>query len=282
MADDRYMRIGSTRGRIGLLIVLSLGLAACGAENVASKPTATTATNAAVRSNQTAPPQGVDVPSAQWLRIEGAGGRSNNVQVAAVLRPQASGAFPLVIYLHGGEGLLLGDVSAAAHLALAGFTVVAGCWSFSPAEPFVHNGISSPRIPCLENVANADDATRALVEVGQQLPGVKKGAVGLVGVSNGGPQAISYSTTTPDIKAVVVDSSPPGPLKVSVPVLMLGGAADSVVSVQSQQTYEQTLRNSGSTVEAHYYEGGKHVIVVGEFQEDAIKRIAEFYGRYLK
>jgi dienelactone hydrolase len=283
MVDYRHSRVGSTQGWMELLIALSLGVAACGGENAVGKATATAAPlTSAIRSTQTEAPQGIDVPGAQWLKVEGAGGRSNNVQIAAVLRPQASGAFPLVVYLHGGEGLLLGDVSAASHLALAGFTVIVGCWSFSPATPFVHDGISSPRVACLENVASADDATRALIEVGQQLPGVKKGAIGLIGVSIGGPQALSYSAKAADVKAVVADSSPTGPLKVSVPVLILGATADPLVSVQSQQTYEQNLRDSGSTVESHYYDGGKHVVLVSEFQEDAIKRITDFFGRYLK
>ena len=48
---------------------------------------------AAIRWSETAAPQGVDVSGAQWLRIEGAGGKANNVQVAAVLRPAGPGPF---------------------------------------------------------------------------------------------------------------------------------------------------------------------------------------------
>jgi len=37
------------------------------------------------------------------------------------------------------------------------------------------------------------------------------------------------------------------------------------------------------TVEAHFYEGGLHgVTEFGNFQEDAIKRMIDFCGRYLK
>lgn len=66
-------------------------------------------------------------------------------------------------------------------------------------------------------------------------------------------------------------------------MLILGGTADLEVSIDEQRTYEQALRDSGATVEAHYYEGGLHAVaVVGDFQEDAIKRSVDFYRRYLK
>jgi dienelactone hydrolase len=263
-----------------LLVGLSLCLAACGDRNVATNATPTPA---AIRWTETAAPQGIDVPGVQWLKIEGAGGKSNNVQVAAVLRPQGSGIHPLVVWLHGDEGSVVFHVSAAARLAPAGFVVIVGCWQPTPAEPFVANGVSFARIPCLENFATSNDATRALVEVGQQLSGVKKGTIGLYGVSSGGPQALQYRDTSADIRAIVVDSSGRGPSRANAPVLMLGGTADPFLSIEAQQAYEQTLRDSGSTVEAHYYEGGMHGVAVrGDFTEDAIKRISDFYGRYLK
>ena len=266
---------------IVLVLGLTLGLAACGGQNTATNATATTA---AIRWSETTAPPGVDVRGAQWVKIEGAGGRSNSVQLAAVLRPTGPGPFPLVVWLHGsGPGLVAGEVSAATHLLPGGFMVLAGCWTVSSAEPVTRNGISIPRVPCLQNYASADDATQALVEVGRQLPGVKKGPIGLFGVSLGGPQAIHYAGLSSAIGAVVLDSSPRGPTKVSVPVLMLVGTADLEVSVDEQRTYEQALRDSGATVEAHYYEGGMHALSVhGEFQEDAFKRTIDFYQRYLK
>lgn len=55
---------------------------------------------------------------------------------------------------------------------------------------------------------------------------------------------------------------------VNAPVLILGGTADPVASVQSQQEYEQSLRDSGTTVEAYYYEGGMHgVAEIGAFRK---------------
>jgi poly(3-hydroxybutyrate) depolymerase len=88
------------------------------------------------------------VPGAQWLKIDGAGGKSNNVQVAAALRPPGSGVFPLVVWLHGSEGSALIHVSAAKRLAPAGFVVLVGCWQHTPAEAFDRGGVSLQRIPC--------------------------------------------------------------------------------------------------------------------------------------
>jgi dienelactone hydrolase len=266
------------------LVGLSLVLAACGGPNVASTATVSTTSPTGIRWSDTAAPPGVDVPGAQWLKIEGAGGRSNSVQIAAVLRPTGPGPSPLVVWLHGGgPGLVAAEVSAATRLLPGGLMVLVGCWTVSPAEPVTRDGISVPRVPCLQNYASADDATQALVEVGQQLPGVKKGAIGLFGVSAGGPQAIHYAATSSGIGAVVLDSSPRGPTRVNVPVLMLVGTADPLVSVDEQRTYEQALRDSGATVESHYYEGGLHAVSVhGDFQDDAVKRSIDFYRRYLK
>jgi dienelactone hydrolase len=271
----------TTHPWVRLLVSLSLVLAACGDRNVATQATPTAF---AIRWSETAAPQGIDVSGAQWLKIEGAGGKSNIAQTAAVLRPQGSGTFPLVVWLHGSAGAFVGEVSAGTHLASAGFVVIVGCWNLTMAEPFVTNdGVALARIPCQQNFASTNDAIRALVEVGEQLPGVRKGAIGLLGVSAGGPEALRYKDGRTDVGAVVVDSSPFGPSKANAPVLMLGGTADTLVSVESQQAYEQTLRNSGATVESHYYEGGPHgVTVFGDFQDDAIKRAGDFYRRYLK
>ncbi len=53
---------------------------------------------------------------------------------------------------------------------------------------------------------------------------------------------------------------------------MLGGTADPLVNIQAQRDYEQTLRQSGSTVEAHFYQGGIHgVTYFGDFQDDAMR-----------
>lgn len=276
---NRYRRDGSTRRGIGLLLGLSLGIAACGGPSVAPATTPKTA----IRWSQTTAPQGVDVPGAEWLKIEGAGGRSTNVQVAAVLRPQGPGPFPLVVWFSD-LGFLMLDFSKAAPLTANGFMVLVGCWQKTAGGATQNiDGVSYQRIPCPQNLADSDSASRALIEVGQQLPGVKKDAIGLFGMSAGSLVILRYAASSTGIGAVVVDSvvSLSGPSKVNAPVLMLGGTAD--FSTEEQRDYERTLRDSGNPVEAHYYLGGGHgVTYFGDFQEDAIKRTIEFFHRYLK
>src|SRR5437763_13486192 len=91
-------RVGAMRW-IRYTLALSLSLAACAGQNVASSTGAATA--ATVRFSEATAPPGVDVPGAQWVTISGAGGRRDNLQLAAVLRPSGSGPLPLVVWLHG-------------------------------------------------------------------------------------------------------------------------------------------------------------------------------------
>lgn len=265
-----------------LVIALSLGLATCGGTSPTTATTPATTAKTLVAWSESAAPPGVNIPGAQWLTIRGAGGEANNVQVAAVLRPAGPGPFPLVIHLHGGVGFHVIDVSKAARLTSAGFVVLVGCWEFTSADPEIFDGVSYPTIPCLENNAEPSAAVRALIDVGRELPGVKKSAIGLFGGSSGGPQVLQAVGIETDIKAVVVDSSPGGPLRVYAPVLMLGGTADPLVRIEVQRSYEQALRDHGSTVESHFYEGGGHAVTYfGEFQDDAVRRMIEFFRRNL-
>jgi dienelactone hydrolase len=281
----RYRRIGSTNHWIGLVLGLSLGIAACQGQSVSPKATAgSAAPKTAIRWSQTAAPQGVDVPGAEWLKIEGAGGRSTNVQVAAVLRPPGPGPFPVVVYFHGGPGFAVADVTGAARLTASGLVVLVGCWRFTSTEAIVFQGVSYPSVPCPRLQAGPDDAARALIEVGPQLPDVKKDAIGLFGIGMGADPALQYIATSTGVRGAVVDGLfQSGPSKLNAPVLLLGGTADAVFPIQQLRDYEQALRNSGSTVEAYYYQGGGHVVTVfGDFQEDAIKRTIEFFRRHLK
>src|SRR5206468_239246 len=65
--DQGLVRLEDVNRWLGPLVGLSLGLAACGSPNVASPPTATTAS---IRWSETTAPKDVVVPGAQWLKIE--------------------------------------------------------------------------------------------------------------------------------------------------------------------------------------------------------------------
>jgi dienelactone hydrolase len=269
--------------RLAAIVVSVVMLVACAGQSGVATATPKTA----IRWSQTAAPPGVDVPGAEWLKIEGAGGTSANVQVAAVqvaavVRPQGPGPFPLVIWFHGGQGFHVGDVTIAAQLTAAGFMVLVGCWQYTPIGATIYEGVSYQNIPCLQAPASFSDAVSALIEVGRQLPGLKKDAIGLFGISASGPLVLQYAVTKTDVGAVVVDS-PAGCVarKVTVPVLILGGTADFML-IDAERSCEQTLRNLGTTVESHFYEGGTHgVTYFDPVHVDARQRTTDFFKRYL-
>jgi dienelactone hydrolase len=264
------------------VLVMAGTIVGCGGQASVGNSAKTPGPIASVHWKQITAPQGVDIPGAEWLEIRGAGGDPNNLQTAAVLRPQGSGPFPLVVWLHGGEGFHVGDVTRAAPLTAAGLMVLVGCWQSTPTEPTLYLGQSFPTIPCLHIHADSDSEVDALIGVGQQLPEVQKHAIGLFGVSAGGPEALGRARISRDIRVVVVDSTLPGPDRVSVPVLMLGATADNSVSIQTQQNYEETLLANRTRVESHYYEGGGHAVTYfGAFVDDAMRRTADFFLRYL-
>jgi len=269
--------------RLVAIAVSVVTLVACAGQSGLSTATP----KAAIRWNQTEAPPGVDVPGAEWLKIEGAGGTSTNVdvgavQVAAVVRPPGPGPFPLVIWFHGGEGFHVGDVTIAAQLTAAGFMVLVGCWEYTPTGATVYEGVSYQNIPCLQGPASFSEAVSALIEVGHQLPGLKKHSIGLFGISASGPLVLQYAVTKTDVGAVVVDS-PTGCVasKVPVPVLILGGTADLAL-IGAERSCEQTLRKLGTTVESHFYEGGTHgVTYFDPVHVDARQRTTDFFKRYL-
>jgi predicted dienelactone hydrolase len=97
-------------------------------QTVSSEHSPAARTASGITWSQTAAPEGIRVPGAEWLKIEGAGGSSANIQVAAVFRPNGPGPFPLVVLFHGSNGLTDRLVSIAAQLTAASFIVLAGCW----------------------------------------------------------------------------------------------------------------------------------------------------------
>jgi dipeptidyl aminopeptidase/acylaminoacyl peptidase len=74
------------------------------------------------------------------------------------------------------------------------------------------------------------------------------------------------------------------------PILILHGTADSpedggapATNVQMARDFEAKLREAGKSVEAFYYEGGRHNdIFKNETQHsDEMQRITTFFRRYL-
>ena len=110
---------------------------------------------------------------------------------------------------------------------------------------------------------------------------MKKHLIGLFGVSAGGGLVFQYAATASDVRALVVDS-PSGcaPIKLTASVLILGGTDDG--AFVSQQACEQVMKDLGISVESHFYDGGKHGVIFGDFRSDAIGRTIDFFKRSLR
>jgi dienelactone hydrolase len=230
----------------------------------------------------------MEVAGAYWIKVRGAGGVAANEQVAAVFKPSGPGPFPLVIELHGSRGLKNVDVEWAARLAQAGFVTVAGCWHSStvPPDTFQFFEITLRFIACPKLQATEVDAIAALIAAGQKQHGVRSDAVGMYGMSAGGAAALNVLASRSDIRAAVVDSGTVGgaeATKIKSPVLILAGTADaSLSSFTAQKDYVEALQHAGKHVEWHYYEGGRHTLILDPAnKDDAIKRIIDYLNRQL-
>jgi dienelactone hydrolase len=212
---------------------------------------------------------------------------ATNEQVAAVFRPSGTGPFPLVIELHCSGGLKDVDVEWAARLGQAGFIALAGCWQSStvPPDTFQFYELTVRFIGCPTLRATDGDAIAALIEAGRKQPGVRSDAVALYGMSSGGAAALQVIASRSDIRAAAVDSGAyggPEPTKINAPVLILAGTADSYVDFTAQKDYVDQLQRVGKHVEWHYYEGGRHTLILDPAnKDDAIKRIIDFLNRHL-
>lgn len=228
-----------------------------------------------------------DVPGAQWTKLEGSRGRKF---LTAILRPAGSGPFPVVVVLHGSNGLTRPYLSVAEDIAHAGFLVVFGCWQAGEAQTD-GNRICSEATPQAEWVADpASNSGKELIAMAGTLPGVRADRIGLFGLSRGGHAALWAASTGANVQAVVVDApahspnikpAPAKPLdvlsKLTAPVLMMHGSADSVIPVEQSREYERAARALGKSLVVAYFENIGHMTsVVPESQAEARRRAITF------
>ncbi len=224
----------------------------------------------------------------QWIDVEGAAGAKLR---AAVFRPSGDGPFPIVMLLHGSEGLSAPVVDWGPDLAHAGFLAVAGCL-------FRRDAAREPAYLCSE----APDRQRtfavrnlaALIEAARRLPGVQRDQIGLVGWSWGGALALLTAGSGVDVQAVVavagaynfrLSDNDPSALSVvdrlSAPVLILHGTMDNIVPVRTARSYEARVRELGKSIEAQYIEGADHDLWLDpRFRTDVIGRTVTFLQRH--
>ena len=145
-----------------------------------------------------------DVSSAQWTKIEGSGGRKF---LTAVLRPEGSGSFPVVVVLHGGLGLNKTMMLLAEDVRQAGFLVVIGCWQAGQAQSD-GNRLCAEATPQAEWLADpaAHCCAKELIAMARTVPGGRSDRLGLYGLSIGGYAALWVASTGGNVQAVVADA----------------------------------------------------------------------------
>lgn len=255
--------------RRAIVAALSLWLVSCTGVAPQARP-------AAPRWTPAAAPAGYDVPGAQWIKVEG---RQGHKFLAAVLRPQGAGPFPVVVVLHGAPGLQPPLLARADEVARAGFLVVVGCWQLVESPP-----AAAPNPVCSEAPPQADwqadpaaNSGKELIAAARTLPGARPDRVGLYGISRGGNAALFAASTGAGVQAVVADAPGHLPLRgvtpappstqdvvagLAAPVLLLHGTADRVVPVEQSREYERAARALGKPITAVYFEGVSHVVTL--------------------
>jgi carboxymethylenebutenolidase len=239
-----------------------------------------------------------DVAGAQWTKIEGASGRKF---LTAVLRPEGTGPFPVVVVLHSAGGLTKSNMSVAEDVARAGFLVVYGCWQAVAQRGAGQAQTEGNRI-CAEATPQAewvtDPATHSgkeLIALARTLPEARADRIGLYGISRGGHAALWAASTGAGVQAVVVDAPahtpainphPAKPLDVlaglGAPLLMMHGTADQAIPVEQSREYERAARALGKPIVVAYFEGVDHMVsLIKESQAEARQRGIAFLREHL-
>ena len=241
-----------------LCILLAAGISSCGHVQVASP-----------RMTPASAPAGIDAPGAQWYKLDGSNGHKF---LTAILQPQGTGPFPVVVVLPGAAGLGSRTLSLGKDLAGAGFLVVVGCWQAGEART-PGTAICSEATPQAEWVADpAANSGKELIAMAKTLPNAQADHVGLYGISRGGYAALWAASTGAGVQAVVADALAhrpaikPAPAssqdvvaQLDAPLLILHGTADQEMPVELSREYERAARALGKSITAVYFEGIGHM-----------------------
>jgi len=242
-------------------------------------------------------PDGTAQLAAGWLKITIP--EQGNL-IAAVARPPGAGPFPAILLLHGSHGFAEEYVRLAQELASGGVLSVAACWfreGVGDGRRFI-TPIAWPDAPSIPEPLSPEAlwTVTALMQAVRTLPDVLPDRVGLFGHSRGGGAALNYVLRNGDARACVLNSARyPQQLtdraaEIRMPLLMLHGTADSLsdggteaTNIAMARAFERAALAAGKTVEAIYYDGGRHN---GLFDDpgqhrDEVERIASFLRRHL-
>jgi dienelactone hydrolase len=243
-------------------------------------------------------PPGTETLAVQWMNVAVPG---LGVMLAAVARPPGAGPFPTVVLLHGSHGFAQEYVRLAQDLASGGLLAVAACWfqgGGGAGTRFI-TPIACPESPPMPNASSPEamQTVDALVQAARTLPGARPDWIALFGHSRGGGATLNYLLRVGNVQAAVLNSAGyPSQLvdrssQIKAPILMLHGTADSpadgggaFTNVQMARDFEATLRAAGKSVDAVYYEGGRHNGIFSSSTQyrDEVQRMLAFLLRHLR
>jgi len=238
-----------------------------------------------------APSPFIGVTGTRWIYLEGTNGKRF---LTAIISPKGRGPFPVVVVLHGADGLAAHYMTVAESIARAGFLVVIGCWQAGEAGT-AGNRLCSEATPQSAWVADPANSAKELIRLARSLSNGKPERVALYGLSRGGHAALWAASTGANVQAVVVDAaghvpliSPAPPTTFTVlagldaPLLLMHGTADALVPVTQSRDYEAAARAAGKQVEVAYFDGAGHMVsVVAESQAEARSRAIAFLRKQL-
>jgi carboxymethylenebutenolidase len=236
------------------------------------------------------------VPAAAQSEIDvsqlGIEGPDRAKMTAMVFRPISGGPFPVVVILHGSEGVHQGYVQWAPNFARSGYLTIVGCWFGTTAGQYPCPSVpalGAPNLYAARNVA-------AQIDAAKRLPGAQSDRVGLIGNSLGGGMVALAASSGVDVRAGVAisgafesvisraDSTALAAVgNLRAPLLILHGTADANVPVREARTYEERARRLGKRVESFYYEGAGHGLPwMPGVADDVFRRSVGFLDQTLR
>ena len=267
--------------RVVTLLVLTVGAVCCASGTHSRSPLSVSPARS---------PFG-EVANARWLYLAGPGGKRF---LTAILSPRGAGPFPVVVVLHGADGLAPHYMTLAETIAGAGFLVVVGCWQARPAG--TGGRLCSEATPQSEWVADpAANSGKELITLARSLRDAKPDRVAIYGLSRGGHAALWAASTGADVQAVVVDApahapaiapAPPSTLTIvaglKAPLLLMHGTSDASIPVKQSREYEAAAKVAGKQIEAVYFDGVGHLVsLLPQSQTEAVARALAFLRKHL-
>jgi carboxymethylenebutenolidase len=222
-------------------------------------------------------------------RLSAAGARP--IVSGVLLEPKVAGRHPAVILLPGAGGWRPDHLEFARALTAAGFVTLTLDYYVETGEAAIGSQERLAKWPAWQTTLRA---AAALV---QQLPSVDGMPIGLLGFSRGAFLAVSVAGSLPAVRAVVdlYGGGGGGPASLTddvrgmPPLLILHGAADSVVPVRFARELYDAAQSAGAVVEIHLYPRIGHAFTIGTFPtyseaatEDAVRRAIAFFHRWLE